>query len=238
MKNKKLIYILSGVIIVLLLTTLVVILFSDIKNENKEKDYEDFLFFTNDELNEVKEVKNGYEITIKNYYAIELYDYINDDEVYKNITINGFSLDNIKSTLYIENLTRTANCIQDEKYPKIVLNDTVIEEFTNEACYLVFPGKIFIIEEKYLGILYYINENMENTLVIYNNKGEREYIRDVISFDSDNFKFTDYEENDPNYYINEYKLVKRNGKIEDVLIKNGTEQFCDMINAIGICEEE
>lgn len=232
MKKNKLIYIVSGVIIVILLIDIIISV-----NKNSKTDYEEFIFYTNDVLNDIKEVDNGYEITLKNYYPLKLYDYIDDEEVYKNITINGFTLDNIKSTLYIENLTRTASCVQDKKYPKIVLNDITIEEFNNEACYLVFPAEIFIIEEKYLGILYYINENMENTIVIYNKEGKREYTRDIVDFDLKTFTFKDYEDDDPNYYINEYKLIKRNNKIEDILLKEGREQFCDMMNGIGICEE-
>lgn len=233
MKNKKLIYILIGIILLIGIT---IVLINSNKDDNK-KDYEEFIFYTNDELNEIKEVKNGYEITLNNYYALKLNEYMDDLEEYKNIKINGFKLDNMESTLYVENLTRTANCIEDKKYPKIILNDIVIEEFSNEACYLVFPGEIFVIEEKYLGILYYNHENLENTLVIYNNKGIREYIRDITDIALEEFTFEDYEEDDPNYYINKYKLVKRNGKIDDVLVKNETEQFCDMINGIGICNE-
>lgn len=226
-----------GIIIVIITLLIGIGIGYFLGNKKDTKDYEEFTFFSNDVLNNVKEKTNGYEITINNYYPINLYDYIDDTETYKNIAMTGFKLNGIESTLKIENLSRTANCVADKIFPKIILNGTVIEEFSHEACYLVFPAKVFIIEEKYLGILYYVNENMEQTIIIYNSEGIREYERNIVDIDIENFTFKDYEENDPNYYINEYKLVKKNNKIDDILVDEGKEQFCDMMNGIGICEE-
>ena len=234
MKHKN---IFISVIVVLLTLFIGIYLGYLLGNKDNKKDYEDFIFMTNDEVNSVKEVSNGYEITLNNRYEFNLYDYVDDIEEYKNININGFKLDGIESSLKIENLTRVANCTLDEIYPVITLNDKVLEEFLYEACYLIFPARIFIIEEKYIGILYYITENMEHTLVIYNKDGQKEYERDILEFNLETFTFKDYEEHDPNYYINEYKLVKRNNKVDDIMLKESKEQFCDMMNGIGVCEE-
>ena len=234
MKHKN---IFISVIVVLLTLFIGIYLGYLLGNKDNKKDYEDFIFMTNDEVNSVKEVSNGYEITLNNRYELNLYDYVDDIEEYKNININGFKLDGIESSLKIENLTRVANCTLDEIYPVITLNGKVLEEFLYEACYLIFPARIFIIEEKYIGILYYITENMEHTLVIYNKDGQKEYERDILEFNLETFTFKDYEEHDPNYYINEYKLVKRNNKVDDIMLKESKEQFCDMMNGIGVCEE-
>ena len=239
MKKKKITYIIGILMIILLVGGLIYLLLSYDNEEKESKDYEEFVFYTNDEINDVKKVNNGYEIKINNYYPIDIFSYIRDEEKldYIDITVSDFKLDNVDTTIKFEDFTISASCITDEKYSKITMNDILIEDFQFEECYLAYPGILYIIEEKYLGIIYFYNEASESTLVIYNNKGEKVYIRDIVGYDLENFKIKDYEEDDENYYINEYKLVKKDGQITDVLTKKRDESFCDMMNNIGKCEE-
>lgn len=226
------------VILVIFITSGVTYLVVDNNNENK-----DIKENNKEEINKknvIEKKGKDYEITLNekeiNISETIIFDNIEEQVEYVNVNIFGFKLNNFISNLKIENLSNgNAACVFDNKKTSIILNDKTIDTIEYEGCYITHIIKIFIIAEKYIGILYQ-GESLSNSLSIYNINGKEIYSRQIIDIDTKSYNFTSYDENDEKFLINDYELIISNDTITDNLIKKGTKSYCDRVNDYGYCE--
>lgn len=221
-KNKILLIILMIIIITIII--LITINFNTLRYKPFETEYNVVENIVTNKNHDYKLVLNEHSFSPSNIVQFKN----NERLYYANITTEEIIINGEKIIIKVENIASNASCVNENKPLNVGINDKILLSFEYEGCYIINIEEVFIINNKYIGIMYR-GEALGATVEIYNTDGEKLYTRFVMEFDTSNYTFKAYDENDEEFIINDYKLVHKGDEIIDSLVQIGKKSYCDMM---------